>query len=386
MRILALIIILAMAGTLAYLFLRFGTPDQDETTVPDRNLPLSADGPTDTEEPSGPSDPTNGNNDATDPSGPVDRSDAWKRMVPQPDLRGLPEVYVNPRDGLTYLLVRGGFMYRGSDQTAGRGEEQPYQEIYVSPFYISQTTVTRFAYEQFMNDDGYGIPQADGRYLMTEWWSDAGWTARVSSPPWRRPAHWEDPTLSTDPFNPVVGVSWFEAEAFANWAGARLPREVEWEFAARGTDGRIFPWGNDPDPVALNWNDGAEGEATSSAARTRGEVDGYATLAPVDAFEMYAAPSGAIQMSGNVWEWTADWYDREFFPNLFGADRIDPNNVIPIQRALERGYALKVMKGGSWRSSIDRARAAARYGQDFTNRADTHGFRLVLDVEDVPRD
>jgi formylglycine-generating enzyme required for sulfatase activity len=93
---------------------------------------------------------------------------------------------------------------------------------------------------------------------------------------------------------PVVCVTWAQASAFCAWAGERLPSEIEWEKAARGDDGRRFPWGDAWDPKAANWYDDA------------GSIDGHATLAPVGSFPNGASPYGALDMAGNVWEWVAD--------------------------------------------------------------------------------
>ncbi|MFN2541623.1 MAG: formylglycine-generating enzyme family protein [Chthoniobacterales bacterium] len=105
--------------------------------------------------------------------------------------------------------------------------------------------------------------------------------------------------------HPAINVTWFGADAYCHWAGLRLPTELEWEKAARGTDGRIFPWGNEWDPGRLCW---------------WGSHDDKETTAPVDAFPQGRSPYGISQMAGNVEEWCADWYQRDVYRRYASAN------------------------------------------------------------------
>ena len=96
--------------------------------------------------------------------------------------------------------------------------------------------------------------------------------------------------------HPINCVDWAEAKTFCEWAGKRLPIAAEWEKAARGTDGRTYPWGNE-------WD--------AQKANTSGDADGFAETAPVGSFPAGESSAHALDMSGNVWKWTADWYDKE---------------------------------------------------------------------------
>ncbi len=170
------------------------------------------------------------------------------------------------------------------------------------------------------------------------------YTGATGRPP---PREFENSRLN-HPLQPVVSLPWQQAKDYCLWAKKRLPTEAQWEKAARGTDARYYPWGNEPD--ALNVN-------------IRGKGDNYRNTSPGGKFPEGASPYGVMDMSGNVWEWTEDWYqpypgneyDNEFY-----------------------GEKFKVMKGGSWNSNLDLARLAVR-GKAFPEQKKNYiGFRCVV--------
>jgi formylglycine-generating enzyme required for sulfatase activity len=160
--------------------------------------------------------------------------------------------------------------------------------------------------------------------------------------------------------HPVIQVSWYEARAYCQWAGAWLPTEAQWEYAARGPDAKIYPWG-----------DAFEGTRSNLCGSNcphpwKGPYnDGYERTAPVSSFESEASWCGALNMAGNVWEWTSSLYWK--YPYRDGDGREDPTSSDP-----------RVMRGGSWKNRSYEVRSAIRSGSDPDVRNDDIGFRCVV--------
>ncbi len=186
--------------------------------------------------------------------------------------------------------------------------EQPQHVVYLDAFYIDKYEVTNAQYKRFLDETGRMPPL----YLNDE--------------------------LYNQPDQAVMAVTWEDAAEYARWAGKRLPTEAEWEKAARGTDGRIWPWGDEWDNTLLNAND-------------VGAVDGYVYTAPVGSYPEGVSPYGVHDMAGNVWEWTADWYDENYYEY---SPEINPKGP-------ESGEA-HVARGGSWDMNLDFTRCASRFG------------------------
>ncbi len=151
--------------------------------------------------------------------------------------------------------------------------------------------------------------------------------------------------------HPTVNVDWNAAQAYCRWAKLRLPTEAEWEYAARGADGRVFPWGSAaPSSKLLNW----EGHP----------LFGRKATSPVDQFPRAASPFGCLDMAGNVWEWVEDWYGDY---GVLDA-RTDPKGP--------RGGKARIIRGGSWQSELDHCQASRRFALAPNERRNCVGFRV----------
>ncbi|HEY6641408.1 SUMF1/EgtB/PvdO family nonheme iron enzyme [Povalibacter sp.] len=203
----------------------------------------------------------------------------------------------------------------------------PRRNLYVSPFLIDQHEVTTSLYAAFMEATG----------------SDPA------------PDEWEQFDPASHGELPVIGVSWNEANAFCKWAGKRLPTEAEWEKAARGSDQRLYPWGDDePTPEHATF------ERTADYAYEGG-------VTAVGSHPMGQTPEGVQDLAGNVSEWVSDWYSDSF-------DRDDTRN--PQGPAEGSG---KVIRGSGWQDPAEELLAVKRYHANQSTRQTDLGFRCAMD-------
>jgi formylglycine-generating enzyme required for sulfatase activity len=218
------------------------------------------------------------------------------------------------------VSVPSGIFIMGSDK--GAPYEGPPRKVYLDGYYIDRYEATNALYQKFVNDGGYENPK---------YWSQEGWdwkeNGRISYPGFWLGKEYSKSQFGWEyhkPDQPVAGVSWYEADAFCRWAGKRLPTEAEWEKAARGEDGRTYPWGEDPPDC--------------SYANYAGCLQ---NPAPVGSSEKGKSPYGLYDMAGNVWEWVSDWFTEDYFKE----DR--EKEVLVNPKGPEKG-SVKTRKGGAW--------------------------------------
>ena len=211
-------------------------------------------------------------------------------------------------------------------------------------FWIDQFDVTNAAYQKFVDAGGYNTPK---------YWSPASWQ-------WLQIHHITGPLTLPNfdaPQQPRVGVSWYEAEAYAQWRGGRLPTEAEWEYAARGPQGLIYPWGNTYSGGKANIDERPDGRHY------------LGTSSVVGAYPDDKSWVGAYDMAGNVWQWTADYYQKDIYRLNIGIDPQGPS----VSTA-------RVLRGGSWGYDEDCAMTAYRFHATPDTRGGTIGFRIVTSL------
>ncbi len=236
---------------------------------------------------------------------------------------------INEKDGSVLVYVPGGEFRLGTDEDLEAYSAEwldwpkPEHCVLLSGYWIGKYPVTNAQYGRFLAED----------------------TGRAE------PRYWTDKQFN-QPEQPVVGVSWSEAEAYCAWAGLELPSEARWEAAARGTDGRAYPWGNDSPSETLASYDGRQGGTT-----------------PVGAYRKGAGPYGTLDQAGNVWEWCADAWDERAYRDRDGQED-------PMVREESGKAGVRVLRGGSWAGPSRLLHAAFRSGGRAELRAQGIGFRV----------
>lgn len=284
---------------------------------------------------------------------------------------------------LDMVKLPGGLFLMGTDYEKAFPDdgEGPVREVKLSPFFIDRGTVTNSQFSRFVEATGY-ITEAERFGWSFVFWAQiaanrfqelvedtvaaAPWWCKVSGAFWRQPAG-PGSTIAARAEHPVVHISWNDAMAYCAWTSQRLPSEAEWEYAARGgLIQKLYPWGDTLRPDGKHLCNIWQGEFP----RVNTAEDSYEETCPTDAFPPNGY--GLYSMTGNTWEWCADWFSNDF--HLTGP-RVDP-------RGPESGTG-KVMKGGSFlchRSYCNRYRVAARSSNTPDSSTSHISFRCVRDA------
>ena len=235
-------------------------------------------------------------------------------------------------DPVPMVTIPAGEFLMGNPEGKGRADEWPQRSVYLDEFAIDQVEVTNERYLAFVATTGHRSPPNP---------------------------YGAGPLSSVKGIEqlPVVQATWYDAKAYCSWAKKRLPTEAEWEKAARGTDGRLFPWGNEP--------------ATSKRANFDREWEEEKTLYPVGSMSDGDSPYGVKDLSGNAREWVQDWYDPEYYKHA-----PDRNPQGPDKKGVVRS-----IRGGSWHSPISDITTTARGRGGFALQTHGTGFRCARGLE-----
>jgi len=241
--------------------------------------------------------------------------------APAPNRKGFLEgVFFN--DTIMVQIPQSYFTI-GSPEGEGGTDEHPAHKVFISDFWLGKTEVTFAQFDAFCRDTGRPLPGDEG-------WGRGG--------------------------RPVINVSWEGAGSYCRWLSQksgrrfRLPSEAEWEKAAR----EKYPWG--------------PGDPTASLVNLRGSGDGFAFTAPVGSFPAGASPYGILDLAGNVWEWTADWYDPNYYGESPGRDPRGPAAGL-----------VRSVRGGSWTNGPELVRSANRSSESPDRRLNVLGFRVAME-------
>ncbi len=262
-------------------------------------------------------------------------------------------VTTSPKDGMEMVHVPAGEFLMGSaaDANEAQANEKPQHAVTLDAFWIDRMEVTNSQFARFVAETKY-VTDAEKAGTGEVFDGTRVWVVTKGAD-WRQP--W-GPGSSNEGDHPVVQVSWNDAKAYCEWAGRRLPTEAEWEMAARGTDGRTYPWGNaTPDATLANF--GMNVKDTTA----------------VGSYPAGVSPYGALDMAGNVWEWVGDWYAFTYDSSSPAANPVGP----------ETGE-YRVLRGGSWDNPSWYVRSAFRLGVRPDVSYGHYGIRCARSASSAP--
>jgi len=243
------------------------------------------------------------------PQPPTETSTAT--LVPTPTL-GIGSIMISDKDGMNLVYVPAGNFLMGSadSDSMAQSDEKPQHIVYLDAFWIDQTDITNGMYAKCVSAGACNQPTNLSSSARSSYYGNSQF----------------------DNY-PVIYVNWNMADTYCKWAGRQLPTEAEWEKAARGTDGRTYPWGNDPpDNTLVNFN-GNVGDTSAVGSYPKG-----------------ASFYGAMDMAGNVWQWVVDWYSASYYQGSQPSDPLGPASG-----------QYRVLRGGAWLNLVSDVRSANRY-------------------------
>jgi formylglycine-generating enzyme required for sulfatase activity len=307
------------------------------------------------------------------------------------------------------VLIPGGTFSMGADDNQGWRDEFPKHDVIIDSFWMDIHEVTNAQFSEFVEATGYvttaektvdweelkkllpvGTPKPDDDKLapaslvfvpteekvplndVSRWWE------------WRKGSNWRHPdgplsSIEGKENHPVVHVSWFDAIAYCEWSGTRLPTEAEWEFASRGgLKNSVYSWGDedldDGNPKANTW----EGDFPYNNSLR----DGYYSTAPVKSFPSNGY--GLYDISGNVWEWCSDWYNENYYSILKNETSYNPKGPSKSFDSNEPYAEKRVSRGGSFlcnKSYCSGYRNSMRMKTTPDTGSSHTGFRTVVDLK-----
>lgn len=281
---------------------------------------------------------------------------------------------VREKDGMKMVYIPSGEFQMGSSffksfvfsnkKLFSFPDQRPKHKVHLDAYWIDQTEVTVGMFKKFVEATGYKTT-AEKEGWGKPWRNkskDKEWP-QVPGTDWLHP---QGPESTAKENHPVVQVSWEDALAYCEWIGGQLPTEAQWEKAARGMDGRRFPWGNKFDGNLLNFGDA---QCPVERWRDLNYDDGYAYTAPVGSYPKGASPYEVLDLAGNVWEWVSDWYDKKYYGVSPDHNPIGPDSG-----------TVRSQRGGSWYDGEAKAWANSlvRHQNPQTDRYEDVGFRCVI--------
>jgi formylglycine-generating enzyme len=235
-------------------------------------------------------------------------------------------------DPVPMVTIPAGEFLMGNPEGKGRDDERPQRSVYLDEFAIDQVEVTNERYMAFVKSIGHRTPP------------NPYGTGSLQS-------------IKGIEQLPVVQTTWYDAKSYCSWAKKRLPTEAEWEKAARGTDGRLYPWGNEP--------------PTAKRANFDREWEDEQTLHAVGSLPDGDSPYGVKDMAGNVREWISDWYDADYYQHAPNRNPQGP----------DKKGVVRSIRGGSWHSPASDITTSARGRGGFALQTHGTGFRCVRGLE-----